>query len=224
MHKALGIDPEYSAMDSRLKGWQKLGHMVGYILLPYLWKKADHRMSKAGWSEYSEIGDIRFGKRSIEIEGLFDGLSLVNFLLFLYSGKYRSLLERALHMRIVNQQRELSRNLSFDYMNREMVWNAFMEFFAFLMPLINLRRIRGMFTRVISGSKASKTASLPLNICAICVMMAAARLLFEPIQDRLWHVYCYFCISSSMKGDPHFECPRCRKQVQRFESAHVMIN
>ena len=52
-------------------------------------------------------------------------LGLVNFLVFLYDGRYRTVVDRLLGMRLIYDKREVSRNVSFEFLNRQLVWEAF---------------------------------------------------------------------------------------------------
>ncbi|GAA5854901.1 hypothetical protein JCM3766R1_002304 [Sporobolomyces carnicolor] len=71
-------------------------------------------------------------------------LTLSNLLVFLYNGTYRSLIDRILRMRLVYAAEGTAGtpNVSFEFLNRQLVWEAFTEFLLFLMPLINLRRLK----------------------------------------------------------------------------------
>ena len=50
---------------------------------------------------------------------------LINFLVFLYDGRYRTMVDRVLGMRLIYDKREVSRNVSFEFLNRQLVWEAF---------------------------------------------------------------------------------------------------
>ena len=70
-------------------------------------------------------------------------LALLNFVAFLWNGRfvtfyydlvfidiylhrrYRTLADRLLEMRLVSTQRATSRDVSYEFMNRQMVWHAF---------------------------------------------------------------------------------------------------
>ena len=67
--------------------------------------------------------------------------SLVNFGLFLWNGKYRTITDRLLGMRLVYANRALHRHVSFEFLNRQLVWNALTEFLLFLLPLIRPQRV-----------------------------------------------------------------------------------
>jgi len=63
-------------------------------------------------------------------------------------------------MRLVPARKLIKRNVSYEFMNRQMVWHAFTEFLLFLLPLINTRGIRRRFSRLASQAKPVILSSL----------------------------------------------------------------
>ncbi|KAK7501864.1 hypothetical protein BaRGS_00006950, partial [Batillaria attramentaria] len=68
--------------------------------------------------------------------------SLVNFLVFLRRGVYLSLAERLVGIQAKFPQRQLMRQVSFDFMTREILWHGFSEFLLFVLPLISIQRMK----------------------------------------------------------------------------------
>jgi peroxin-2 len=123
-------------------------------------------------------------------------LGLANFIAFLWNGRYRTMADRLLKMSLVPSRRPVRRDVSYEFMNRQMVWHAFTEFLLFLLPLINPKTIRRRLHRIassfsptlfhallpfskISDSRSIKTVgsvqqrrgkywALPDDQCAIC--------------------------------------------------------
>lgn len=56
------------------------------------------------------------------VEGLYRAASFVNLLTFLAGGQYRSLLERVLCARLVYVRPDMTRVISYEYLNRQLVW------------------------------------------------------------------------------------------------------
>ena len=109
--------------------------------------------------------------------------AFASFLVFLVNGRYRTLLDRVLRMRLVPPSYQVSREVSFEYLNRQLVWHAFTEFLLFLLPLVGISRWRRLLSRawrkttnlVRSGgrdeeevTRAGELAILPERTCAIC--------------------------------------------------------
>lgn len=122
-------------------------------------------------------------KRLISVaDNVHSGAAFVSFLVFLLHGRYRTLLDRILRMRLAPPTSQVSREVSFEYLNRQLVWHAFTEFLLFVLPLIGINKWRRWLARTwkktrkaISGStdaevdeKRGEFAFLPERTCAIC--------------------------------------------------------
>ncbi|KAI0796613.1 Pex12 amino terminal region-domain-containing protein [Abortiporus biennis] len=132
--------------------------------------------------------------------GLF---GLINFIAFLWNGRYRTLVDRILNLRLIPARRLSKRAVSYEFMNRQMVWHAFTEFLLFLLPLVNTRALRRWLVRLYSQltfsallpepvrstlglsdsankgqprSRRGKYWALPLDQCAICYDDAASNM------------------------------------------------
>ena len=99
------------------------------------------------------------------------------------NGRYRTLLDRILRMRLAPPSSQVSREVSFEYLNRQLVWHAFTEFLLFLLPLVGISRWRRWLSRAWRKAKAlvksdsgqeddmtkkGELAFLPERTCAIC--------------------------------------------------------
>jgi peroxin-2 len=111
--------------------------------------------------------------------------AFASFLVFLINGRYRTLTDRLLRLRLVSPSNQISREVSFEYLNRQLVWHAFTEFLLFLLPLVGIGRWRRWLSRAWKKTKSmmrsndggdslearEKTgplAFLPERTCAIC--------------------------------------------------------
>jgi peroxin-2 len=114
--------------------------------------------------------------------------AMVSFLTFLFNGQYRTILDRILRLRLVPASSHTRREVSFEYLNRQLVWHAFTEFLLFLLPLVGIARWRRIlsrgwkkavdFTQQLFGQKIDNDESslkkggelgfLPERTCAIC--------------------------------------------------------
>jgi len=109
--------------------------------------------------------------------------AFASFLVFLVNGRYRTLLDRALRLRLSPPSSHVSREVSFEYLNRQLVWHAFTEFLLFLLPLVGISRWRRWLSRAWRKTKAlvnnkseveedtdmkGELAFLPERTCAIC--------------------------------------------------------
>ncbi|KAJ3196360.1 hypothetical protein HK101_009173 [Irineochytrium annulatum] len=160
---------ELAAVNAPLTRWQKALHALLTIGGRWGWIRFNQHASRRRWSDKDE-GDWRYRTWMLlgKIEQAFNVIALANFLMFLYNGRYRSVVDRLLGMRLVYQRREVARQVSFDYMNRQLVWQAFSEFLVFLIPIVNLNRVQSLMGRVFSNT-ANGAKSLPAHVCPICV-------------------------------------------------------
>ena len=54
------------------------------------------------------------------------------------------MLERILGARLVYNKGSMARALSFEYLNRQLVWHELSELLLFLLPLLNVTRLKSM--------------------------------------------------------------------------------
>ncbi|TVY34087.1 Peroxisomal biogenesis factor [Lachnellula subtilissima] len=108
--------------------------------------------------------------------------AFASFLVFLVNGRYRTLLDRILRLRLAPPTSHVSREVSFEYLNRQLVWHAFTEFLLFVLPLVGISRWRRWLARAWRKTKsvmrsdgedendvkAGEFAFLPERTCAIC--------------------------------------------------------
>ena len=83
--------------------------------------------------------------------------AFVSFLVFLYNGRYRTLTDRLLRMRLVPSSNQTSREVSFEFLNRQLVWHAFTEFLLFLLPLVGISRWKRWISRAWKKAKNTLT-------------------------------------------------------------------
>ncbi|KAJ3175200.1 peroxisome assembly protein (Peroxin-2) [Geranomyces variabilis] len=207
---------EISGVDAPLSMTQKVLHALFYIGGRWGVLRINRYATAHEWSEEANTSwRNRLWRYMQKAETAYKALSLLNFLAFLYNGRYRSLLDRLLRMRLVYRRRETARQVSFEFMNRQLVWHAFTEFLLFLVPLINVERVKNTITRAISGPV---TVDLPDHICAICHAEDRPKTtIHTPYVTDCGHVYCYYCIKTSIMADHAFPCPRCGATVHDIQ-------
>ena len=164
---------------------QRLGWWLGHVGVRYAWARV-HRISQR--EQWSELEDGHWKKtvwRGMEyLEKAYNALSLLNFLAFLSNGRYRSLVDRVLCLRLVYVRRQMNRQVDFDFLNRQLVWQGFTEFVLFLMPFISFQTIRSQLLRVLPFKKGGDS-ELPPHICTIC----NATTVHTPYQTNCGHIY-----------------------------------
>ncbi|GAA5898098.1 hypothetical protein JCM8208_000154 [Rhodotorula glutinis] len=190
-----------AATDSTLSRLQKLAYTLLVVLPPYVHARLQDQMLTSSWADeplprsWFALVDLRrlvkrgprrddemiqwrreWKRTGWELLGVAERLSavlgLANFLVFLYNGRYRTLIDRVLQMRLVYSQRAFVPNVSFEFLNRQLVWEAFTEFLLFLLPLVNMHRLRLRLTKAVS-SRATKSTTLRLLASALPAPVAS---------------------------------------------------
>jgi peroxin-2 len=144
-------------------------------------------------------------------------------------------------MRLAAPSHAVSREVSFEYLNRQLVWHAFTEFLLFILPHLRIGRWRRWWARIIrkvrspengtSGTEAAgELAFLPERTCAICyketegesagAAMSGGRATdvtnpYEAVECG--HVYCYVCLAGKIELEEGegWSCLRCACIVKR---------
>lgn len=165
--------------------WQKSLHGLITVFGRYGWDKwADWLIDQErGYTAPSE-GVQKLMRLTSFLSTTHSIAALCSFLVFLVNGRYRTLTDRFLRMRLVSPSNQVSREVSFEYLNRQLVWHAFTEFLLFLLPLVGISRWRRWLARAWKKTKDAMRSEateddeekvksgplsfLPERTCAIC--------------------------------------------------------
>lgn len=142
-----------------------------------------------------------------KLEGFFKAASFSNLLLFLYTGRYRTIIERALKARLVYGSPNMNRAVSFEYMNRQLVWNEFSEMLLLLLPLLNSASVKKLllpFSKDESADSADDSTT-----CPICQSIQNIPFIALPCKHR----YCYYCLRTRCAASSSYRCARCNEPV-----------
>lgn len=179
------------ALDGRRKpptAWQKIAYGLITIGGRYGWKKWEDYLANVDSSYDTEPSPLlqRLSRFTTLAGSTHEIAAFVSFLVFLFNGKYRTLTDRLLRLRLVPSSNQTSREVSFEYLNRQLVWHAFTEFLLFLLPLVGISRWKRWIGRAWQRAKSAVTrlryseaqgaeealggelAFLPERTCAIC--------------------------------------------------------
>ncbi|CAL5365969.1 unnamed protein product [Camellia sinensis] len=109
------------------------------------------------------------------IEGIFKAASFGNLLIFLYT-------RRSTKSKTCLWSPNMNRAVSFEYMNRQLVWNEFSEMLLLLLPLINSSSIK-KFLHPFSKDKSSSSEGDDTT-CPICLASPTIPFLAHSCQHR----------------------------------------
>ncbi|KAF2662442.1 hypothetical protein K491DRAFT_617202, partial [Lophiostoma macrostomum CBS 122681] len=131
------------------KPWQKAGYGLVTIGGRYAWTKwEEHLLSASEDYTRPQSSTLKLlGRITEQLNSAHDIASLASFCVFLLNGRYRTLTDRLLRLRLTPTSHSTSREVSFEYLNRQLVWHAFTEFLLFLLPLVGISRWRRILSR-----------------------------------------------------------------------------
>ncbi|XP_012671592.1 peroxisome biogenesis factor 2 [Clupea harengus] len=165
----------------------------------------------------------RTARRALELlAGLASAASLLNFLLFLRRGSYPTLAERLLGVRAEFSRPQGPRDVSFHYVNRELLWHGFAEFLIFLLPLVNVWKLKSaalaLFSPPHPSADADASESTNCKECGLCGEWPTM-----PHSVGCGHVFCYYCIKGHAMADMYFTCPRCGAEGGAVEPVRLPV-
>ncbi|KAK4105667.1 hypothetical protein N658DRAFT_492151 [Parathielavia hyrcaniae] len=163
--------------------WQKSLYGLVTVGGRYFWAKwEDWLLEQDDGFEGPSPGVKRLSRWTSTLSTMHAAAACASFLVFLLHGRYRTLLDRVLRMRLAPPTSQVSREVSFEYLNRQLVWHAFTEFLLFVLPLVGINRWRRWLARTwrrtkkimstgTEGAEQEKKGEysfLPERTCAIC--------------------------------------------------------
>ncbi|XP_057503678.1 peroxisome biogenesis protein 2-like isoform X2 [Actinidia eriantha] len=198
---------------------QKLWYCIATVGGQYILARLQSFSAFRRWGDSQQRPLARRAWTLIQhIEGIYKVSSFGNLLIFLYTGTYRNLIERALQARLVYGSPNMNRAVSFEYMNRQLVWNEFSEMLLLLLPLLNSSSFKN-FLRPFSKDKSSSSGGDETQ-CPICLANPTVPFLALPCQ----HSYCYYCLRTRCSAASSFRCTRCSEPVIAMQRHGGSIN
>ncbi|XP_057520437.1 peroxisome biogenesis protein 2 isoform X2 [Amaranthus tricolor] len=198
---------------------QKLWYCIATVGGQYIWTRLQSFSAFRRWgdSEQRTLGQ-RAWLFLQHIEGFYKAASFSNLLVFLFVGKYRNLIERVLRARLVYGSPNMNRSVSFEYMNRQLVWNEFSEMLLLLLPLLNSSSFKNLFRSFSKDKSSDSTADE--NSCPICRGSPSIPFIALPCRHR----YCYYCLRTRCSATPSFRCVRCSEPVTAMQRLGSSVN
>ncbi|PVH94764.1 hypothetical protein DM02DRAFT_572318 [Periconia macrospinosa] len=219
--------------------WQKTAYGAITVGGRYAWAKwEDYLLSASEDYTRPQSENLQLASQLSEyLTSIHDFASLASFLVFLVNGRYRTLTDRFLRLRLTPTSHSTSREVSFEYLNRQLVWHAFTEFLLFLLPLVGIsrwrrilsrtwRKLRSSFLTLIGRHPTSTSTSdpddadpkptgelgfLPERTCAICYHITNP---YEAVPCGC--IYCFACIAQRIANEEGegWTCLRCGETVK----------
>ncbi|RWS09657.1 peroxisome biogenesis factor 2-like protein [Dinothrombium tinctorium] len=193
-----------------LRKTQLCGFILSTILVPWI-KQRSHLLF-----------DVKHQRVIDHFETLYKVLNLVNFLVFLNSGQFVTLWQRAIKLNSMYCPLEsTSLGSHFEMLNREILWHGLAQFLTFILPFISFQRMKNSILSLLNlyfkpqkpcGPETRSKSDLVA--CGICTNWPN-----NAHEIGCKHVFCYYCIMSNFLSDTRngFNCPLCLYHVSRAE-------
>lgn len=217
---------------------QRVLYGAGAVFLRYAWQRASQAATNARFNTNNNNNNNTSTSTSVRVwEGMkaaeagYRIAALFNFFIFLKTGKYRTVLERVLRARLVYQRPSAPRALSFEYLNRQLVWHELSELLLFMLPLVNVaavkRTLRSFLPRLpilmMSSSYNSSTQQQQQQGGGGCGICGMTPILSPYTALPCNHEHCYFCLRSHTEADPQYQCPICLVRVGAMQQKVVKL-
>ncbi|XP_072306738.1 peroxisome biogenesis factor 2 [Eucyclogobius newberryi] len=206
-HNTLSASPRYRPLSRR----QKLGLAFLTAGPRWLQERSHNLLNALGLGPGGlERETVKYGLRKCFsfMSSVIQFASLFNFLVFLQKGQHPVLAERIVGARAVFSKPNVVRDISYQYMNRELLWHGFAEFFIYFLPLINTHKIKAAVNSTIFGRMTNKGENMGSEVvwkeCGFCGEWPTM-----PHTVGCRHVFCYYCVKSHSIADASLTCPKC---------------
>ena len=208
----------------RLTTSQRLAAFAALAGGRYAWAKLSRAASVGRWADEQTHTARHRAWRLMRFAELAHGAAgLANFLAFLRDGKFRSPWERLARARLVYAAPDAARVVSFEYLNRQLVWQELSELALFVLPIVSAhaRRwreaARGGGSGGVdagSGGEAARPATRrdetrrdETNLVSVdetnrvsrtarCVACARSPVTHPFVLEPCGHVVCYYCAAA----------------------------
>ncbi|XP_035511677.1 peroxisome biogenesis factor 2 isoform X2 [Morone saxatilis] len=225
-HNTLSSSPRYRPLSRR----QKL--VLALLTLGPRWlQERSHSLllclglSAGGPVSEGDSGFLQQGLRSCLtlVSSIAQLASLINFLVFLRKGRHPVLAERIAGARAVFSKPNVVRDVTYQYMNRELLWHGFAEFLIFLLPLINTRKLKATVSSIVFGGESAigEGATEGQGVSKECGLCGEWPTMPHTIGCR--HVFCYYCIKSHSIAEACLTCPKCGAEAGHPEPVKMEV-
>ena len=206
---------------------QRSLYCFGSVFLRYFWTRAGHTAASLHWGD-APLESWQGATWNVlrKVETGYKIASLLNILVFFKTGKYRSVLERVLRTRLVYARPSAGRAMSYEYLNRQLVWSEVSEVLLFLLPLVNAAAVKKAIHSILprlpnfpfnsnNSSTGGSTVVVPHDDeSAPCGICGTAEILTPYAAEPCNHVFCYYCVRGHTAADPEFQCPTCFEKIE----------
>ncbi|XP_067946672.1 peroxisome biogenesis factor 2-like isoform X1 [Watersipora subatra] len=210
-HASLGqqlLDMRYAVTNSgkameMISSVQSHLYLICHVILPYIMSKLDDWFGRRDASTSFPM----LSKLYVILSGIWHCVSLVHFVTFLRKGTFLHVYERLCGIQAIHPEGRQLRQVGFEVFNRELIWHDLAKFMLFLLPYINMRKLRKWF------SSGSQTSSDHHKFCMLCDSFPT-----NPQQiSGCVHIYCYHCVAVLIATEGYWHCVSCGSRIDSID-------
>lgn len=189
---------------------QRVLHAMLYVVVPYCWTRAGGALGAWGWGSTGEGGWRKRAWRAyVGAEATMRHATLVNFLLFIANGRYRTMSDRVVGARFMHIDAGMARSLSLDYVGYFLAWQGFTGLLSFLHPIVSAHA-GSVKRRIIRAAGLTTTAVRGVVAAGACHECGASPANSPHVPGACGHVHCYYCLRANMMAQPgEYRCGGC---------------
>jgi len=144
-----------------------------------------------------------------DLELIYSVCHTVNLLVFLHQGFYGTVAERIFKLRPVATAPPHSRQISYSYFSRELLWNGFAELFTVIIPLIPIKQFHEVVKKCLPSHRIVKESPIEGTVSQISTCCVCYKVPVLPHQFGCSHAVCYFCLFDEHLQHQNWQCPLC---------------
>ena len=202
-----------------LSAWQKRAYLLLTVVLPYAHARLSAYLSLHSFHSSPSDARRRLYALTSSLASLTSLLSFANFVAFLRDGRYPTLALRLLGVRLLYLRSRVARQLSFDYMHQSMAMQVIGDCSSVLLGLVDWRAVGGTVRGAArwlwgeDGSKADAEDADERGERDGCPVCGRGVRVMSTLALPCLHAYCYYCISSHLRGEAVWRCLLCQQVV-----------
>jgi peroxin-2 len=210
--------------------FKKLVHCFFYCFdewieerVPQVAKKIYIHFNKSNFNGEQNQNQTRSIDKYVEyFKAFFKLATFLNYLTFLYNGKYLHLWQRFVKMRPIYKNMQFMRENDTKINEREELWQSYFILFKLINSLIDFKKLKKKLTRIlpVDSNKYLSSLQIDLKTCGICQKeptMVHSSIDYSKITSCK-HVFCYYCIKKYLKeNNQQYFCTICSKYVNEIE-------
>lgn len=153
-------------------------------------------------------------KTMSSLEMAWKALELANYVVYLRDGAYRGALDRIIGARLVYGDVRASRHVSFDYLNRQLIWSEVSDFVLFVLPLLHIGSVGRFVNKYLPMNESIRgSGTIGADVtCPVCETTKESPVRCQAIPCR--HMYCYYCFASRLGTSADPRCYVCSVPVR----------